>query len=106
MAKINRTTESEVALATLRIAVDRPDGIATFNRLKKDLPNHLKLSDADRAQSLTRKNEEIWEQLIRNIKSHHDVAGNILCEGYAKHIPRVGYQITDSGRRYITRKGV
>lgn len=101
----NRVTESDVATATLRIAAGRQDGTATFHRLRKELPDYLNLSAADRRQSLTRPNEELWQQLIRNIKSHHEVEGNIICEGYAKHLPRVGYKITDSGRRYLRRQG-
>jgi len=103
--KANRVTEADVAFATLQIAAGRTDGTATFHRLKKELPDYLKLSAEDQAQSLTRPNEELWEQLIRNIKSHSDTPGNIICEGYATHVPRVGYRITDSGRRYLKRKG-
>jgi hypothetical protein len=101
----NRVTEAEVAFATLQIAASRPNGTATYQRLKKELPNYLKLSAEDQAQSLTRPNEELWEQLIRNIKSHSDTPGNIICEGYATHVPRVGYRITDRGRRYLKSKG-
>jgi len=69
MARLpNRATESDIALATLQIAASRRDGIATFHRLKREIPDYVKLSDADREQSLTRRNEEIWEQLIRNIR--------------------------------------
>jgi len=103
--KAGRVTEAEVAIAALRIATTRPNSIVTFHRLRKEIPDYVRLSAADRKQSETRLNEELWEQLIRNIKSHYDVQGNIICEGYAIHVPRVGYQITDSGRRYLTRKG-
>ena len=103
--KTDRVTEADVAFATLQIAVGRPDGVATFHRLRKELPIYLDLSVADRAQSETRPNEELWEQLIRNIKSHSDVPENIICEGYATHVPRVGYRITDQGRRYLIRMG-
>ena len=101
--KADRVTEAEVAFATLQIAASRPGGIATFHRLRKELPNYLRLSAADRAQSETRPNEELWEQLIRNIKSHFETPENIIYKGYAIHVPRVGYRITNSGRRYITR---
>lgn len=101
----NRVTEAEVAIATLQIAASRPNGTATYQRLKKELPDYLKLSAEDQTQSLTRPNEELWEQLIRNIKSHSDTPGNIICEGYATHVPRVGYRITDSGRRYLKSNG-
>ena len=100
-----RITEAEVALVALQIAAGRTDGTATFHSLRKQVPDYLKLSPEDQKQSLTRRNEDVWEQLIRNIKSHYNIEGNILCEGYAVHVPRVGYRITDSGRRYLKRKG-
>lgn len=105
MAKALRVSEADVAIATLRIAAAQPNGTATFQRLKKDIPGLVKLSPEDRVQSVTRPNEELWEQLIRNIKSHYETAGNIICEGYAEHVPRVGYKITASGRKYLKSKG-
>lgn len=101
----NRVTEVEVGIAVLRIAASRPDGTATFQCLKKEMPDYLNLSHEDQTQSLTRPNEELWEQQIRNIKSHSEAEGNIICEGYATHVPRVGYRITDSGKRYLQKKG-
>lgn len=105
VANGNRTTEFEVALATLRIAASRPDGKATFYRLRRELPQYLNLSAGDMTQSTTRPGEQLWEQLIRNIKSHSDTPGNIICDGYATHVPRVGYRITDSGRHYLNNEG-
>ena len=95
----NRVTENAVAFAIVQIAKTRPDGVVTFYRAKREVPLHLHLSAGDRARSQTRLNEEMWQQLIRNIKSHHDAAGNYICEGYLTHVPRVGYRITDAGRR-------
>jgi hypothetical protein len=103
-SRAGRISETEIGRAILRIAAGCPDGIATFPRLKRDIPTEIRLSTEDRRQSPTRHNEEVWEQQIRNIKSHHDAPGNIICEGYVRHIPRVGYQITDAGRGYITRR--
>jgi len=103
--KACRVTEVDVSIGTLLVAASRPDGIATFHRLRKELPKYLKLSAGDRVQSITRPNEELWQQLIRNIKSHSNVPGNFIYEGYVIHVPRVGYRITDNGRRYLTRKG-
>lgn len=101
----NRTSESEIALATLRVAAGQQNSIASYDTLRKEIPNYINLSDDDHQQSQTRQNEEVWEQKIRNIKSHYDVPGNILCEGYAEHISRTGYKITTAGRAYLTRKG-
>ena len=102
----NRTTESEVGFATLQVAASCDDRIATFHRLKREIPNHINLTAGDRTQSVTRPNEEMWEQQIRNIKSHSEAEGNIICEGYAIHIPRVGFKITDAGLRYLANNGI
>ena len=97
-SKPDRVTENQVAFAIVQIAKGMTDGIATFNRCRKEVPNHLELSAADLKQSTTRPNEAMWEQQIRNIKSHSDEPGNYICEGYLKHVPKVGYQVTEAGR--------
>ncbi len=102
----NRATEAEIGLATLQIAAASPNGVATFKQLNREIPHYIKLTTADHAPSLTRNNEELWEQLYRNIKSHSETEGNIICEGYAEHIPKVGYKITDAGRRYLKQRGL
>ena len=96
-----RVTENEIALAACQIAATSPNGVATFRRMKREIPNHLTLSAGDRAPSQTRPGEQLWEQLIRNIKSHSDTEGNYIREGYLEHVPRVGYRITPAGRRHI-----
>lgn len=101
----DRATESKISMGVLRVAASEPNGVATFHKLRKEIPNIVTLTDEDRAASLTRNGEELWEQIMRNIKSHSETEGNIICEGYAEHIPRVGYRITDSGRRYLANKG-
>jgi len=100
-----RVTETNVAIAVLRIAEQRADGLATFARIKKDAPALLNLSAADQRQSDTRPNEEVWEQLIRNIKSHYEAEGNFIAEGYLVHVPRAGYRITDAGRAHLRNLG-
>lgn len=101
MSNGNRVTEAEVSLVVLRIAASRPDDTATFYRIRRELPDYIDLSAADRRRSRTRPNEQMWEQQFRNIKSHFDTPGNILYEGYAEHILRVGYRITAKGKRYL-----
>jgi hypothetical protein len=94
----NRSTENEVAFAIIQIAKTAPSGIASFSRCRKEVPNYLNLQIADRANSKTRPGEEMWEQQIRNIKSHFDAPGNYICEGYLRHVPKVGYEVTTSGK--------
>lgn len=94
----NRVTENQIALAVCQIAAEQPDYIATFSRLKRDIPKLLRFSALDRARSITRPNEEMWEQLIRNIKSHSESPGNYIYEGFLEHIPKTGYFVTKAGR--------
>lgn len=95
----NRSTENEVAFAIVQIARAQPSGIATFARCRREVPHHLHLTAGDLAPSITRNGEAMWEQLIRNIKSHYNVEGNYLYEGYLEHVPKVGYRVTEAGRR-------
>lgn len=94
-----RVTESDIAEVTLQIALNKDDGIATFRELKANIPQYLPLSIHDKIKSKTRPGEEMWEQQIRNIKSHSSTEGNFIAEGYLQHVPGRGYRITEQGRQ-------
>ena len=100
-----RVGEAEIGLATLRLAATQSNGVATFHRLKRETPDYVKLSAEDWEQSTTRPNEPMWQQIIRNIRSHDKAPGNIISEGFAVHVPRVGYRITDAGRTHLKNRG-
>lgn len=101
-----RITEHEVGLAALRIAASKAGGVATLHSLKRELRDYLTLSAEDQAQSETRPNEEMWEQQVRNLVSHRKTQGNIIAEGLADHIPRVGIRLTEAGRLHLKNKGL
>lgn len=65
-----RITEAEMAAVVKRILKRRPNQSATFAELRELVPKKVHLSKADRAKSLSRPSEEVWEQIIRNIKVH------------------------------------
>lgn len=98
-SKAGEITEEEVARIVVEIATEQPDGVASYNRIRKELPKRYRLSPADLARSMTRRNELMWEQKFRNIKSHFDVSGNFIHEGYLAHVRRVGFRVTDRGRK-------
>jgi hypothetical protein len=102
-SKSGEITEEEVALLVVEIAAEQADGIASYNRLRREIPKRYSLSAADLHQSITRPNEAMWEQKMRNIKSHFEVVGNFIYEGYLEHVPRVGYRVTTSGRNLLKR---
>lgn len=100
-SKAHRVSENEVAFAIVQIAKTKPNDTATFDQCREEVPDHLNLSAADLAQSPTRPNEKVWEQQIRNIQSHHEQAGNYICEGYLIHVPKTGYRVTDAGKNRV-----
>lgn len=96
------TSENEIAEAVLRIAAQQSTGIATFRRLYQDIPSQIILDADDLVQSTTRPNEQMWKQIVRNIQSHHQTAGNYIAEGFLESVPSVGYRITPLGRLRVT----
>lgn len=102
-SKIGEISEDEVALIAVAIGSERHDGIASYSALRKEVPKRHRLTATDTVQSVKRPREEMWEQKIRNIKSHYKSEGNFINEGYLTHIPRVGYRVTDKGRRLVRR---
>jgi hypothetical protein len=103
MAKM-RTGEAEIAEAVLRILADSHNGETTIGHLKKRVPDYVALTDGDREMSETRLNEEIWEQIVRNIVSHKKTEGNIIAEGLARSVSRGRLRITDAGLIHVKNK--
>lgn len=101
-----RATENEVAIAVMQIAASQRNQICTFNRARNEVPNYVKFSPGDLAQSTTRTNEPMWHQLIRNIKSHHNVDGNFINDVLLAHVPRRGYQVTKAGLADLKKRGL
>jgi hypothetical protein len=97
--KIERASETDIAFGVLVVAAFQPDGVASYHRLKIEIPIHIRLSSFDVSQSVTHENEEMWVQQLRNIKAHANRPGNFIYEGYVVHIPRVGYRVTPAGFR-------
>jgi hypothetical protein len=100
-ARMARVTEKRVGIAVLNILAARPEGEATVEILKAELPKQITLSVDDHAGSTTRTNEEIWEQQVRNLKSHGKTAGNIFHDGFVEVVARGTWRITPMGRAYI-----
>jgi hypothetical protein len=93
-----------MSIAVLRILADSPDGEASIRKLKKQIPDYVRLSEGDLKASLTRRGEALWEQIVRNIVSHKKVAGNLIAEGYVEHRPR-HLKITKQGRAHLKTLG-
>lgn len=102
-SKPGEITEEEVALIAVQIGAERKDGIASYDNLRTEVPRRHRLTAADRKRSLTRPRELIWEQKIRNIKSHFKAQGNFIHDGYLEHVRGVGYRVTERGRKLAVR---
>jgi len=105
--RVERASETDIAFGILIVAAFQPSGIASYRRLKIEIPNHVRLTDFDRSESIMRPNEEMWMQKLQHIKANRDIPGNFIHDGYLIHIPRVGFKITPSGyhRRMRGRAG-
>ena len=95
----NRTTEAELSFAILGILAELDPPEMSVHALIDRIRAVLQLTNEDRQPSPTRPNEQIWEQRVRNIQSHHDTSGNYIAEGYLEHIPG-GLRLTKRGRTY------
>ena len=97
-----RVQEPNIGKAVLDILASQPNGRATVATIKKELPKHVTLSSSDQKGSITRTNEELWEQQVRNLRSHKNTPGNIFAEGYVRWVSRGVWELTDAGRAKIS----
>lgn len=100
-----KDSEERISMGVLRIAGANPKGRATFKRCRAEIPAVVNLNAAELAPSTTRRGEPMWHQIVRNIKSHDKEDTNFIAMGRLRHIPSVGYEITDAGRVYLAKKG-
>lgn len=93
--------EDQMAVAVMRIAAAQSNGVASYKRLRREVPHHVYLGQDDLRGSVPRNGEPMWHQIFRNIKSHSDVPGNAIADGYLEHVNRTGYRITPKGMNFL-----
>ena len=96
-----KTLEGKLGLAVMQVLDDCPNYEATVRTLIKNVPNHMKLTADDQLQSATRPNEEMWEQRVRNLKSHSGTPGNVIAEGFVLPLGRGRYRLTPAGLSHL-----
>lgn len=101
-----KTSEPKLGLAVMRVLATEPATEATVRTLIKRVPEFVKLTEEDHTPSKLRTNEEMWEQRVRNLKSHHATSGNVIGEGFVAHIGRGRYALTKAGRSYLEQKAL
>ena len=95
--KLGRIEESQISRVVLKILEAQPHGRATVRTIRKQVPAYVHLSASDQAGSMTRNLEKLWEQQVRNLKSHWMVPGNVFAEGYVRWVRRGLWELTPSG---------
>ncbi len=91
------TSEPIFGLAVMQVLAAQPRGEATVRTLIQHVPDYVNLTADDQQPSDTRPNEEMWEQRVRNLKSHDKTPGNVIAEGFVEHVGRGRYRLTEAG---------
>jgi len=101
----DRLREREARVLVLKIAASQPKRSVTIKKLREEIPRYFDLSPADKARSPSRKNEELWQIVIRNtISSHQTGTRTIFAQGWAKKVPS-GLKVTRRGMDYLSSIG-
>jgi len=99
--KGDRLIEKEARTIVLKIAGSQPDRKATMKLLRDEVPKFIQLSPNDLAPSPTRKNERLWQQIVRNVVASHP---SLFSAGLAKKMPG-GIKVTKKGMDYLSSIG-
>lgn len=95
-----RITERDVYLPALTILSAADGGFMKMSDLIKALEEHFNPEGED-AQILAGRSDTRFSQIVRNIVSHRDDAGNMINDGLADYDGKLrGLRITEAGRRH------
>jgi len=101
----DRLREREARILVLKIAASQPERFATIGKLREEIPRYFDLSPADRKRSPSRKNEALWQIVVRNTMSSHTTGTRtIFAQGWAKKVPG-GLKVTRRGMDYLNSIG-
>ena len=101
----DRLKEREARILILKIAASQPTRSATLSKLREEIPKFFDLSPTDKKQSSSRKNEALWQIVVRNAMSSHTTGTRtIFAQGWAEKIPN-GLKVTKSGVDYLNNIG-
>lgn len=101
-----KTSEPVLGLAVMQVLAARATGQAPMRVLIKRVPDYVTLTPEDKETSGTRGNEQVWEQRVRNLKSHDKTEGNVIAEGFVDRPARGNYRLTEAGRLHLKHKGL
>lgn len=101
-----KTSEPAIGIAVMQVLADEPRQTASVKTLVNRVPEFIELTDEDLEPSLTRENEAVWEQRVRNLKSHDKTEGNVFAEGFVEYVAKGTYRLTEAGRLHLEHKGL
>ena len=99
-----KTSEPKLGLAVMQVLATRENGEAIMRTLIRYVPDYVNLTAQDHELSGTRPGEEMWEQRVRNLKSHDKAAGNVIGEGLVERIGYGRYRLTKAGWSHLKHK--
>lgn len=100
----DRLREPEARILALKIAARCPSHSATTEYIKQQVPQYYPLSPADRRRSLSRRQEEVWQQIVGNVISHQKTLSGLFGMGYASRTDD-GLSVTKNGLDYLNSIG-
>jgi hypothetical protein len=101
----DRLREREARVLILKIAASQPGRSATIDKLREEIPKYFDLSAADKLRSSSRKNEAVWQIIVRNtMSSHRKGEQSIFGQGLAEKTPG-GLKVTSLGMDYLNSIG-
>jgi hypothetical protein len=104
--KVGKLREPEARILALQIAATFPNHQATTEQIKRTLPRYREFSEADLKPSLTRKHENMWQQIVGNATgSHKQTSTSIFARGLATRT-RDGIRVTEKGLEFLKAKGL
>ncbi|MBE0530272.1 MAG: hypothetical protein IH626_05550 [Rhodospirillales bacterium] len=101
-----KTSEQELGLAVMQVLGSQPNYSANVRDLIKYVPDYITLTEEDHQPSETRPGEEMWEQRVRNLKSHDTSEGNVIREGFVNHVKEGTYQLANDGVLHLKSMGL
>ena len=96
----DRLREKEARNIVLKIAALCHNHTATTSYVKRRVPEIFPLSEADKQRSPTRGREQVWQQIVGNVKVHGDSGQGLFTKGYAEPTP-TGLTVTEKGLDYL-----
>jgi hypothetical protein len=101
----DRLGEREARILILKIAASQPGHSATVAKIHQEIPKYFELSADDKTRSPSRKNEFLWQIIVRNtMSSHRAVDSSIFAQGWAEKTPN-GLRVTHRGLGYLNSIG-